>query len=165
MNAGTGLILNGGSSYGKTSLAKALQDRMESPTLVLGIDLFWMAMPSKQLDLERVEPQYYRWEVAGDPGREEFLIHPGPLLTRIMSGRTRSIAGFLELGFNVIADDVIWERAWLVETLRLLAPFRVYFIGVRCDDAVSAYREQVRGGPSYRLGTRLRPDRAPGHDL
>jgi chloramphenicol 3-O phosphotransferase len=62
-----------------------------------------------------------------------------------MTGRTQSIANFLGLGFNVIADDVVWERAWLEETLRLLAPYRVYYVGVHCDDAVSARRERERG--------------------
>jgi chloramphenicol 3-O phosphotransferase len=139
------IILNGGSSYGKSSLAKALQDLMPQPALLMGIDLFWFTLPAKQLDLERVEPEYYRWEMVGPPGHEEFVIHPGPLLTKLMTGRYQAIARFLELGFHVIADDVIWERPWLEDTLRILSPFTTYFVGVYCADDVSAQREHDRG--------------------
>jgi chloramphenicol 3-O phosphotransferase len=145
MTPGTIHILNGGSSYGKTSLGQALQELMSEPTLRMGIDLFWFTLPAKQLDLDRVDPEYYRWEMTGESGGEEFVIHPGPLLTQLMKGRYEAIACFLNLGFHVISDDVIWERPWLEDTLRILTPFRVYFIGVYCDDRVSAQRERDRG--------------------
>jgi chloramphenicol 3-O-phosphotransferase len=51
MGSGTGIILNGGSSYGKTTLARALQDLMAAPAVVLGIDMFWFVIPAKQVDL------------------------------------------------------------------------------------------------------------------
>ena len=145
MNPGTIYILNGGSSYGKTTLGRALQELVDSPTLLMGIDLFWFTLPARQLDLDQVDPEYYRWEMTGAEGNEEFVIHPGPLLTQLMKGRYEAIARFLNLGFNVISDDVIWERPWLVDTLRILAPYRVFFIGVYCDDQVSAQRERDRG--------------------
>lgn len=142
---GTVIILNGGSSYGKTTLAKALQDLRPEPTLLMGIDLFWFTLPARQLDLDRVDPEYYRCEMMQGPLGEEFVIRPGPLLTRLMKGRYQAIARFLDLGFHVIADDVIWERPWLEETLRILAPYRTFFIGVFCADAVSWQREVARG--------------------
>jgi chloramphenicol 3-O phosphotransferase len=145
MDTGTIIILNGGSSYGKTSLAKVLQDLMPTPTLLMGIDLFWFTLPAKQLDLDQVDPQYYHWEIIGEPGQEEFIIQPGPLLTQLMKGRYQAITHFLDLGFNVIADDVIWERPWLEDTLRILTPYRTFFIGVYCADTVSAKREHDRG--------------------
>ena len=45
MNKGTLIILNGGSSAGKTTLGKAMQDAMEECYLLLGIDAFWFTLP------------------------------------------------------------------------------------------------------------------------
>ena len=61
MSQGKGrlIIVNGGSSVGKTSLCRALQDmlweRKRQLYCLLGIDAFWFSVPPKQLDLERVE--------------------------------------------------------------------------------------------------------------
>jgi chloramphenicol 3-O phosphotransferase len=55
---------------------------------------------------------------------------------------TRAIAQFLELGLNVVADDVIWKREWLLDALRIFAPYRVYFVGVFVSDEEGARRER-----------------------
>src|SRR5438046_2141953 len=106
---GTLVILNGGSSAGKTSVGHALQDLMEEPYLLLGIDLVWLAIPPRQLDLDRVDPRYYTWRVTVEDGKEYFEIVPGPLLDRVMSGRYRAIRAYLDLGLNVLADEVLWK--------------------------------------------------------
>jgi chloramphenicol 3-O phosphotransferase len=153
MDKGTLIIVNGGSSAGKTSLAKAFQDLMLPKTwLLLGIDIFWLSLPPRELDLERVERAYYSWDVHNEGGKEYFRITPGPLLDRTMFGRYRAIAQFLELGMNVIADDVIWKREWLLDALRVFEPYRVFFVGVFVSDDEGARRETARG------------DRHPGWD-
>jgi chloramphenicol 3-O phosphotransferase len=111
------IILNGGSSAGKTTLGKALQDLFDENYLLLGIDTFWLALPPKQLDLERVEP-HYTCKSHFENGLEYFEITPGPILDRLMHGRYLSVAQFLDLGFNVIADDVIWKREWWIDALK-----------------------------------------------
>jgi chloramphenicol 3-O phosphotransferase len=104
-----------------------------------------LAPPPRELDLERVAPEYYSWDVHLENGLEYFRIRPGPILDRLMLGRTRAIAQFLELGLNVVADDVIWKREWLLDALRIFAPYRVYFVGVFVSDEEGARREQLRG--------------------
>jgi chloramphenicol 3-O phosphotransferase len=147
------IILNGGSSAGKTTLGKTLQDLLlPEPYLLLGIDAFWMALPPRQLDLDQVEPGYYRWITTVENGLEYFRIIPGPILDQAMRARYRAIAQFLDEGLNVIADDVIWKREWLLDALEILAPYRVLMVGVFVSDAEGARREVVRG------------DRHPGWD-
>jgi chloramphenicol 3-O phosphotransferase len=147
------IILNGGSSAGKTTLGKALQDLLlPDPYLLLGIDAFWLALPPRQLNLDTVESRYYSWETTTENGLEYFRIIPGPVLDRAMRARYRAIAQFLDEGLNVIADDVIWKREWLLEALEILAPFRVFMVGVFVSDAEGARREVIRG------------DRHPGWD-
>lgn len=152
MKKGTLIILNGGSSAGKTSLGRALQDLYEEPYLLLGIDAFWMAIPPKQLDLEHVEPRYYTCKSHFENGLEYFEITPGPILDRVMRVRYEAIARYLDAGFNVIADDVMWKREWLLDALEIFRGYRVIFVGVYVSDAEGARREQVRG------------DRHPGWD-
>jgi chloramphenicol 3-O phosphotransferase len=145
MTPGTLIILNGGSSAGKTSLAKALQGLFEETYLLLGIDAFWFSLPPRQLDLDQVDPEYYSWRVDHHDGRDFFEIIPGPILDRAMLGRYRAIRVYLDLGLNVIADDVVWKRDWLIDTLKVLQDYRVFFIGVHVSDEEGARREQVRG--------------------
>jgi chloramphenicol 3-O phosphotransferase len=145
MDRGTLVILNGGSSAGKTTLGKALQETMDQCYLLLGIDVFWFSLPPRQLDLNQVEPDYYSWDVTTENGLEYFRVTPGPILDKAMRGRYLAIRQFLDLGFNVVADDVIWKREWLLEALDIFEGYRVYFVGVFVSDTEGARREMSRG--------------------
>jgi chloramphenicol 3-O phosphotransferase len=139
------ILLNGGSSAGKTSLALALQDLLAEPYLLLGIDIFWMALPPRQLDLDRVDPEYYSWHMETHSHKKHFVIDPGPILDAAMYARYRATAAYLAAGLNVVADEVLWKREWLEEALRVFEPHDVYFIGVHVEDAEGARRERERG--------------------
>lgn len=90
MPEGKLILLNGGSSAGKTSLALAFQDLAAECWMHIGIDLFWFALPPEQLDLARVRPEYYTWDSAVEAdGLEWFTVHPGPILDLAM------LCGFL----------------------------------------------------------------------
>lgn len=145
MTLGKLILLNGGSSAGKTSLGKALQDLFDEPYLLLGIDVFWMAMPPRALDLDRVPPEYYTWREIRENNLTYFEVQPGPLLDRTMAARYRATAAYPDAGLNVIADEVLWKREWLEDALRVFAPYEVTFIGVRVSDKEGARREEVRG--------------------
>jgi chloramphenicol 3-O phosphotransferase len=145
MAAGKLIILNGGSSAGKTSLAQALQGALDEVYLLLGIDLFWFSLPPKQLDLHCVEPEFYSWKVEREKDLDYFTIIPGPILDSAMYARYHAIAAYLDRGLNVIADDVIWKKEWLLDMLRVLKPFEVTFIGVHVSDGEGARREEARG--------------------
>ncbi|OSC36598.1 phosphotransferase-like protein [Mycobacterium decipiens] len=150
------IILNGGSSAGKTSLALAFQDLAAECWMHLGIDAFWLALPPKQLDLARVRPEYYTWEcVVEADGLEWFTVHPGPLLDRAMHARYHAIRSYLDNGMNVIADDVIWKRDWLVDALVIFGGCRVWMVGVFVSDDEGARREQERGDryPGWNRGS------------
>ena len=145
MRKGKIIILNGGSSAGKTSLGKAMQDIMEGTWLLMGIDLFWFTLPQKQIDLNRVQPEYYTWTTESLGNKEFMRIQPGPILDDLMICRYKAIATFLDAGFNVIADDVVWKKLWLIECLKALEPYETYFVHAFCSDEESARRERQRG--------------------
>ena len=150
------IVLNGGSSAGKTSLAQAFQDVADECWMHLGIDVFWLALPPGQLDLARVRPGYYTWDsTLGDDGLEYFTVHPGPLLDRAMHARYHAIRAYLDHGMNVIADDVIWKRDWLLDALQIFHGYQVWMVGVHVSDAEGARREQERGNryPGWNRGS------------
>lgn len=139
------LILNGGSSAGKTSLGKELQNQFAEPYLLMGIDLFWFTMPEKQLNLQTVAPEYYSWVEGHDNDLPYFRILPGPILDKMMLARCRAMPAYLDYGLNIIADEVIWKKEWLAEGLKVLKPYTVWFVGVYCDDRTLGHREVMRG--------------------
>ncbi|ETW22607.1 membrane protein [Mycobacterium gastri 'Wayne'] len=150
------IILNGGSSAGKTSLALAFQDLAAECWMHLGIDLFWFALPPAQLDLDRVRPEYYTWDsVVEDDGLDWFTVRPGPLLDQAMHARHHAIRAYLDNGMNVIADEVIWKREWLVDALRIFEDCRVWMVGVHVSDQEGARRERERGNryPGWNRGS------------
>jgi chloramphenicol 3-O phosphotransferase len=150
------IVLNGGSSAGKTSLAQAFQDVADECWIHLGIDVFWFALPPAQLDLTRVRPEYYTWHSAvEEDGLEYFTVHPGPLLYRAMHARHHAIRAYLDHGLNVIADEVIWKRDWLLDALRIFHGCQVWMVGVHVSDAEGARREQERGNryPGWNRGS------------
>jgi chloramphenicol 3-O phosphotransferase len=150
---GTLIILNGGSSAGKTTLGKALQDAMLPETwLLIGIDAFWLSFAPQELDLARADPNYYSWKVTAEDGKDYFNVVPGPILDRLMPGKNQSSVRLIDLGFNVIADEVIWKREWLISLLEVFAAYRVYFFGVYVSDEEGERGETARG------------DRRPGWD-
>lgn len=156
MPEGKLILLNGGSSAGKTSLALAFQDLAAECWMHIGIDLFWFALPPEQLDLARVRPEYYTWDSAVEAdGLEWFTVHPGPILDLAMHSRYRAIRAYLDNGMNVIADDVIWTREWLVDALRVFEGCRVWMVGVHVSDEEGARRELERGDrhPGWNRGS------------
>ncbi len=139
------IILNGASSVGKSSMAKPMQDQFKETYLLIGIDVFWMTMPPKQIDLTTMTPDFYTWTKEEIDGLLYLRILPGPVLDRMMIARYKAIAAYLEAGFNVIADDVTWSKLWLDNCLACVEPYDAYFIGLHCDDRVLAQREILRG--------------------
>ncbi len=107
--------------------------------------MFWFGMPPREIDLQTVSDNYYKWVQEEVGGKTHFRILPGPLLNECMLARYKSMAAYLERGLNVIADEVFWSKEWLVESLKVFAPYRCYYIGVFCEDSEISRREIERG--------------------
>ena len=108
----------------------------------LGIDMFWFAIPPSQTDMQQVRPEYHTWDaVVEDDGLQWLSLTPGPLLNKAMHTRYRAIRVYLEEGINVIADDLIWTRDWLVDFLRIFEGYEVWLVGVHVSDEEGARRE------------------------
>lgn len=129
------VLLNGASSAGKTSLARALQDLLEEPWLTFGVDTLITAMPFK---------------LTGDPDglvfHDDGRIDVGPTYQALEADWRRAIGAMARAGMKIVIDEVMlggapdqarWKTA--------LDGVNVLWVGVLCDAAVTSERERARG--------------------
>ena len=130
----TCIILNGGSSSGKTSIAIALQNLLPEPWLRFSIDDLVDAMPSSLVESSD-----------GVGIGSDGTVRPGGAFRRLESVWMQGIAAMIHGGAAVIIDDVFltgiegrqrWEA--------VLVNLPVLWVGVHCDAEVAAQREQRR---------------------
>jgi chloramphenicol 3-O phosphotransferase len=132
MTTGTIIVLNGTSSSGKTSIARALQDLFEVPYLDAGLDRFLWMLPRRYLDRPLWD------EVLG------LASEAGPTGHRLVAGMHQALVSLARTGNNVVADHVLVEPLWLRECAGLLAGLPAYLVGVRCPLEVLEQRERAR---------------------
>lgn len=128
------IVLNGGSSSGKSSLARALQDVLPEPWLRLGVDDLIDAMPARLLGPDGLQLA------------EDGQVEVGPEFTVVEGHWMAGIAAIAEHGGHVIVEDNFvsgpaarhrWEAA--------LSEVETRWIGVRCASEIAARREAKRG--------------------
>ena len=129
------IMLNGGSSSGKSGIARCLQTVLDEPWLAFGIDGLIEAMPVSMQSSD-----------GGIGFAPDGAVNVGPEFRRLEAAWMMGIAATVRAGAKVILDDVFLggdasQRRWR-EALDGLA---VLWVGVRCDAAVAAAREIARG--------------------
>jgi chloramphenicol 3-O phosphotransferase len=118
------LFLNGTSSAGKTSIAKAFQRLYGEPTLYASVDAFIFMFAD-----------HVR---ANDAVRRR-------VLPPVISAFHRALPGLAACGFPVVVDHVVESRAWIEECAMALTGVRAYFVGVHCPLVLLEERERNRG--------------------
>ena len=147
MDGGNIVLLNGTSSSGKTTIARALQDVMDTPYLHTGIDQFLMEhLPKGQIVFcDGDSPDEVNgWLVVFQDGVvTQVTIGPGG--QRWIRGMYRAFAALAAEGLNLIVDDVIYDRRVLETAVQTLPSQQVFFVGIRCPLEVAEERERARG--------------------
>ncbi|MFE1833395.1 chloramphenicol phosphotransferase CPT [Streptomyces sviceus] len=129
------IVLNGGSSSGKTGIARCLQAVLPEPWLAFSIDDFVDSMPP---DLQASDAGL---EVTADGG-----VSVGADFMRLEAAWMAGLAATARAGARVVVDDVFLGGPHSQERWRgALAGLDVLWVGVRCEAAVAAGREIVRG--------------------
>lgn len=118
------LFLNGTSSAGKTTVAKAFQRLWHDPVVYASIDSFIFMFADHVLNNDEVR------KVA---------------LWPLISAFNQSLPKIANAGFPMVVDYVMESRVWLEECLDSLAGHEVYFIGVKCPLEELERREVARG--------------------
>lgn len=141
------IYLNGPSSSGKTTLAKALQHRFEEPFLHVGIDKIIGCMPEKVNDWTGGEaPIGYSWKKSEDEfGNPIQELQIGSYAKKIGKTFQEVILALAKMGHHIIIDDVSFGKQQLDEWKEILKDFRVLWVGVNAPLAVLEQREKERG--------------------
>ncbi|MFF9511794.1 chloramphenicol phosphotransferase CPT [Streptomyces sp. NPDC014724] len=129
------IVLNGGSSSGKSGIARCLQAVLPDPWLSFGVDTLVDAMPASMQ--------------ASDGGIEfapdgEVIV--GPEFRTLETAWIEGVAAMARAGARVIVDEVFLggadsQRRWQ----KALDGVGVLWVGVRCESEVAAAREVARG--------------------
>ena len=128
-------MLNGGSSSGKSGIARCLQAVLPHPWLAVGDDMLIQAMPAAMQASE-----------AGIEFTADGQVNVGPGFRRLEAAWMDGVAAMARAGARVIVDAIFlggalsqqrWQKA--------LAGLDVLWVAVKCDSAVAAGRELARG--------------------
>ncbi|WP_432715474.1 chloramphenicol phosphotransferase CPT [Streptomyces lavendulae] len=129
------IVLNGGSSSGKSGIARCLQAVLPDPWLVFGVDTLVDAMPASMRAMD-----------GGIEFAPDGEVVVGPAFRALQEAWIEGIAAMARAGARVVVDEVFlgaaasqkrWQQA--------LGGLRVLWVGVRCEAAVAAGREVARG--------------------
>ncbi|GAA1914185.1 chloramphenicol phosphotransferase CPT family protein [Streptomyces durmitorensis] len=129
------IVLNGGSSSGKSGIARCLQAVLPDPWLAFGCDTLVDAMPASMQSASE-----------GIDFAEDGSVSVGPEFRTLEAAWIEGIAAMARAGARVIVDEVFlggpasqerWQKS--------LGDLGVLWVGVRCDSTVAAGRETARG--------------------
>ena len=128
------IVLNGGSSSGKSSIARALQAVLPGLWLTFGTDVLAEALPGR-----------------GDDPRSGLVLEPDGTVTVKPEYRAveeiwyQGLAVMASRGASLILDEVFLSGGAGQRRLRaLLGDLDVLWAGVHCDPLVAAEREAAR---------------------
>jgi chloramphenicol 3-O phosphotransferase len=123
------ILLNGTSSAGKSSIARALQRRAGIPLYHASLDTF---------------TDMFLWGAITDPAEKQRCHKIG------VDNFHQALAMFAKGSFGMVVDHLILRPEWDKATRAALAGRRVFFIGVHCPLPVLSARERAR--PDRRAG-------------
>ncbi|MFE6839977.1 chloramphenicol phosphotransferase CPT [Streptomyces sp. NPDC057705] len=129
------IVLNGGSSSGKSGIVRCLQEVLPDPWLAAAVDSLVEAMPAS------LQTSVAGIEFAADGG-----VTIGSEFRRLEAAWMAGVAAMARAGARTIVDDVFLGGAASQERWRkALDGLDVLWVGVRCESAVAAGRETARG--------------------
>jgi len=64
---------------------------------------------------------------------------------KVLDGFHRSIPAFASVGIDLLVEHIVEEQSWANDLKKLLAPFRVLWVGVHAPVAEIERRERERG--------------------
>jgi chloramphenicol 3-O phosphotransferase len=129
------IVLNGGSSSGKTGIARCLKAVLPLPWISLGVDDLVAALPPGLLD-----------SGSGIAFGEQGEVEVGAGFREIEAAWMAGVAAMARAGARIVFDDVCLSGAASQERVRAqLAGLEVLWVGVRCAPEIAAGREIARG--------------------
>lgn len=139
------IFLNGCSSAGKSSLARALQHLSPTPLLHLGVDWVVAMLPAAYRDFgAHAARGYYTVKAGSNAHGPTMHIAKGPLSERAFAVLPSIAKVLVDAGNDLIIDEVLLEEESFEAYRASLCHTTLYFIGVMCDLSVMQEREILR---------------------
>jgi len=128
-------MLNGGSSSGKSGIARCLQELLPDPWLSFGVDTLIMAMPASA-----------RTSAAGIEFAPQGEVIVGPQFRSLEAAWIAGLVAMAGAGARIIVDEAFLggaasQQRWTAA----LGDLPTLWVGVRCDAEAAAAREIARG--------------------
>ncbi|MFJ9696205.1 chloramphenicol phosphotransferase CPT [Kitasatospora sp. NPDC101183] len=131
------IVLNGGSSSGKSSIARRLQTLLPDPWLHLGADTLVGALPPRLVGGA---------EGIGGVDTGDGTVEVGPAFAALDAAWTLGVAAMARAGARIIVDEIFLGTTTSQARWRdALTGLDVLWVGVHCSPAVAATREAARG--------------------
>lgn len=131
------IVLNGGSSSGKSSIAEPLQRQLEGTWIVVGVDDLIRALSFGPSDTSAGGSLTFR---------ADGTIAVSEKFRGAEDAWRKGLAAMAEAGTGVIMDEVFLDGGTSQARLaRILAGLSVVWVGVGCDPDVAEARELDRG--------------------
>lgn len=141
------IYLNGPSSSGKTTLAKALQKEFDLPFLHIGIDRVIGMMPEKLNNWEGKPALLgFSWkESIDETGHRVHEIQTGPFARKMVQTLIEIVLTMAKMGHYIIIDDVSFGKCQVDIWKEALKDYKVIWIGLKAPLDILEAREKERG--------------------
>ena len=134
------ILLNGTSSAGKSTLARAIQNAARQPMLRVQMDAFLEMLPPRYAN----HADAFQFSQTADQDVPEIEIVTGPYGAKLMRALRMSIAAIASEGLSAIVDTVLLEND--IDHYRsALSVYDFYVVKVACALDVAETREAARG--------------------
>ncbi len=139
------IFFNGCSSSGKSTIIRAMQHKATAPWLSVGIDSFWAMMPANYIMYGPRSHEGFYYVPGRDGQGPTMEVKNGNFGTKVMETIPQVIATMAANGMNILIDEVVLENTLLLNYVRYLKSYKVYFVWVSCDLKILEEREILRG--------------------
>jgi chloramphenicol 3-O phosphotransferase len=140
--------LNGASSVGKSTLiSEFVQSRAATGDcwIAVGIDDFIGKLPWQWFDIPNGRGPFGQDGIRFEGSADGMVPTVGDLGRRLFAVYRRVVGTWAWHGFNVVVDEVTFDREAAADWGEALDGLLVTWIGIRCDADEAAAREQRRG--------------------
>jgi chloramphenicol 3-O phosphotransferase len=145
------IILNGTSSSGKSSIAKALKILSPEPFLHVGIDLLYAIMPPSYINSGAQAAQGFKIVTKADNPSQKVDVEFGAFGQQVRDCSPALAQIFMQANIHLIVDEVLIGDRFLRGYVETFNDSQTYFIGITCDLNVLKERELLRNNRAIGL--------------
>jgi chloramphenicol 3-O-phosphotransferase len=151
-------VINGGSNTGKTTLIKSFQDlafKKGQDYWRFGTDCAYSMLQPCLLNLDMraaagniTDPAYFYFKDELKDGEPFPIFECGPKFMDFIRARYRAIKCYLELGYNIIADEVAWNNEYINILVEEYQNHPIILVKVFVRPEIAKQREEITTGSS-----------------